>query len=307
MTGALLLALIVAAEPVSSIQWLMGSPLRLVVPSGTEPGLVAACFDEARAYEDLLSTWRDGTPLQRLNESGAGRHRIPPALHGYLARVRDDHARTDGAFDPSVGTLRVEDGTAPIGMDRLALERSGDTTFALLPHDAYRVDPGGDGKGLAVDAMIARLREAGVSRALIDFGGSSWFGLGSPAGAGAWRVELAAPGGTRLATVSLRDRSLSVSSTVQVDHTEDGGTVRRFHLVDPRTRHPVTVERTVAVVATSATDAEVVSTAIAVDGWERARTWIDRFEGVEVAVFEDGRVVVTSPSFAPAPGLREQE
>lgn len=306
MIGALLLCAVAAAEPVTSVQWLMGSPLRVVVPAGTDRDLVAACFDDARALEALLSTWRDDTPLERLNDAGAGRHRIVEPLYDYLRRARADHRRTDGAFDPSVGTLRVDD-TAVLGMDRLGLERSDGGFFALVPHEAYRIDSGGDGKGLAVDAVADRLRAAGVDRALIDFGGSSWFGLGRPGEADAWRVELTAPDGATLATVDLRDRSLSVSSTVQVDRTEDGTTERRFHLVDPRSRERVTVDRTVAVVATSATVAEVVSTAVAVDGWKRAQDWIDRFDAVEVAVFESGRVVVTSPSFSPAPGLPRPE
>ncbi len=306
MIGTLLLCMVVAAEPVTSVQWLMGSPLRVVVPAGTDRDLVAACFDDARALEDLLSTWRDDTPLERLNDAGAGRHRIVESLYEYLRRARADHRRTDGAFDPSVGTLRADD-TAVLGMDRLGLERSDGEFFAIVPQEAYRIDSGGDGKGLAVDAMVDRLRAAGVDRALIDFGGSSWFGLGRPDEANAWRVELTAPDGATLATVDLRDRSLSVSSTVQVEQTGDGATERRFHLVDPRTRETVTVDRTVAVVAASATDAEVVSTAVAVDGWSRARVWIDRFDGIEVAVFEDGRLVVTSPSFAPAPGLPRPE
>ena len=293
LVGFLVLAA-VTGQPSERTQWLMGSALRIAVPAGLPDSVYTAAFDDVRELEDLLSTWREDTPLQRLNRAAAGRHEIPLALHDYLLRARHDHERTHGVFDPSVGTLR-SGASAPIGMRRLELEREGDRAFATKPHSDFAVDSGGDGKGLAVDAVVDRLRAAGVETAVVDFGGSSWFALGTAPDGSPWRVVLSTPEGEVLGNVALSDQALSVSSTFRVDVDSEGRAQRIAHLIDPRTRATVEADRTVAVIAPTATEAEVWSTAIAVAGWDEARAWVPAT--VAVAVFEDGEAVVVPPSF----------
>ena len=293
MKAALLALAVVAAQPAAheeSTQWIMGTALRVSTPDGAEARVVAAAFDAARALEDRLSTWRDDTPLARFNAAPAGPVDVDPSLRKYLERAREDHARTNGVFDPSVGTLRVDPG-APIGMDLLHFASS----QVVRPHAAFAVDPGGDGKGLAVDDVSARLRAAGVESFVVDFGGSSW------AVAGPERRVALRHGDAIVGTIVVRDRALSISSTVQVDVGEDGQIERRHHLIDPRTRESVTVDRTVAVLAPTALEAEVVSTALAIDGPERAAAWLDRFDAIEIVVVEGDRISRAGPSFAPAP------
>lgn len=289
---ALAASLAVAGTLHESTQWVMGSPLRIISPEPVAPDVANAAVAEAHALESLLSTWRDDTPLARFNAAPAGPDTVPDALRTYLERARRDHARTRGAFDPSVGTLRV-DPDAPIGMHRLRFVGSA----VVRPHAAFAVDPGGDGKGLAVDAIDAHLRDAGVTDFLVDFGGSSWIARGRGEDAAPWRVALA-HGTTPIGTMILEDRALSVSSTVRFDRGPDGETTAVHHLVDPRTRTTVVADRTVAVLAATALEAEVVSTALAVDGIERA-DWLEVFDAVEVLVVEDGAVVVSGPSFRP--------
>src|SRR5262249_55444168 len=63
-----------------------------------------------------------------------------------------------------------------------------------------RLDFDGIAKGFAVDACVARLRAAGVRRALVSLGESSIYAIGAPAGDSYWRVARGrggrgAPGG----------------------------------------------------------------------------------------------------------------
>lgn len=52
------------------------------------------------------------------------------------------------------------------------------------------LDPGGIGKGYAVDRVIALLREQRVTAALISAGSSSIYAIGAPPGSSGWRVNI---------------------------------------------------------------------------------------------------------------------
>lgn len=299
--AALLVATAVRAETFESTQWAMGTTLRVVAPDPIDAAIVQEAMARVHATESRLSTWRDDTPLSRFNRAPAGSVEIDLRLYEYLRRVKKDSARTGGAFDPSVGTLWVDAG-APIGMELLEFHNPlGTGLRAVKPHDAYAIDSGADGKGVGVDHMVRVFREAGVEDYLIDFGGSSWAARGRRDENTPWRVALRHEGRI-VGTLDVGDRALSISSTVQIDVGEDGAATRRLHIIDPRTRNTVQVSRTVAVLAPTATEAEVFSTALVVDGFGRGKArWFTEFVRMEVVVVEDGQVVAAGPSFTPRP------
>lgn len=284
---------IARAERFESTQWAMGTSLRVITMAKIDRSVVDDAVSEVHALESLLSTWRDDTPLSRFNREPAGPTEVDAALFDYLLRATRDHERTRGAFDPSVGTLRV-DPEAPLGMDRLGF----DDGRVIRPHASFTVDSGGDGKGLAVDALVDALVASGAESFLVDFGGSSWAARGEREPGQEWQVGLM-HFDRIIGSLALRDRAASISSTLQVGTDARGLVVKRNHLIDPRTREAVTAERTVAVLASTAVEAEVVSTALAVDGLEAARAWLGNFEGVEILVVEDGHVIESGPSFTP--------
>src|SRR6185369_11639364 len=125
-----------------------------------------------------------------------------------------------------------------------------------------RLDPGAIGKGWAIDRAVARLREAGIARALLHGGTSSVYGLGAPPRARAWTVAVQDPlrPEGRLARVALRDRALGVSCIY--GRTFLRGERRQGHVIDPRDGRPVDHTLLAAVICDSATDADALSTAL---------------------------------------------
>ena len=271
-------------------RWLMGTELRLVLadaPADSAALIAERCFAQVAALEESLSTWIATSALSRLNASGGRRVRVSAALAAYLRRCLDDHERTEGAFDPSVGSWRGLEPNAErpsIGMQRVLLESEGGLDWVTLPHAGFALDPGGNGKGIAVDAMVEELRRSGVASALVDFGGSSWFGLGAPPAGEAWIVQVPDPTRSQAHEVRLRDLALSVSSSMLTDlsePTESGerdATGPRPHIFDPRTGAAITVARVAVVTSPSAEDAEVLSTALIVEGRAGLR-WLPRYGG----------------------------
>jgi len=300
VTARLLLLLLILASParaelLDGQRWVMGTRLRIVLDDqGVDRARACmdACFAEAERVEALLSDYDPRTPLSVLNDAGGEWTPIPAELQDYLERGKRDHRRTDGVFDPTVGTWirgRRAPVSTPIGMQHVEIEGG----RARLPVP-LRLDPGGDGKGVAVDAMVAVMRARGVRNAFVDFGGSSWFALGTPPEGEGWRVILTDADRSAVGTVLLRDEALSVSSSLQWVEAEGGEPVARPHLFDPRSGEAVFAPRSVAVVGPSATDAEVLSTAVAIAGV--GPEWLERFPGARVAVF-DGTQATSPPDW----------
>jgi len=159
------------------------------------------------------------------------------------------------------------------------VERVGYQNVSLAPdrrsvsftRDGVELDPGGIGKGYAVDRMIALLRRYGVESAMISAGTSTLYALGTPPDEPrGWRVELQSPedpDGIE-ETLFLQNESLSTSGSYEKFFEVDG---RRYcHIMDPRTGRPVEGTAAVSVRSKSALESEIWTTALFVLGKDKA-------------------------------------
>jgi thiamine biosynthesis lipoprotein len=233
---------------------------------------------EAMARVDrLLSLYDPTSELSRLNREAA-RHpvRVSRELFAFLQRCRQAVQATGGTFDPAVGALvrawgffdgrpalpRPADlalARARSGFEKVVLD--GTTRTVSYAVAGLEIDPGGIGKGYAVDRALETLVDAGVRSALVSAGGSTIAAIGRPPHKGFWTVAVASPSPPWevRATVPLQDRALSTSGlayrSVQV------GSRRYAHIFDPRTGVPVEGMCQVTVVAATATESEVFAKA----------------------------------------------
>jgi FAD:protein FMN transferase len=125
-------------------------------------------------------------------------------------------------------------------------------------HPGVEIDPGGVGKGYAVDRMVEILRSRGFRNALVAASGSSIFGLGNPpAEPRGWPISIADPWDHRknVAQVFLKDMSLSTSGSYEKSFRVAGH--RYSHIMDPRRGVPAESAVQVTVVAPRAIDSEV--------------------------------------------------
>lgn len=265
-----------------------------------------AAFRAVREEEELLSTWRGGTELARVNRSRPGRTvTVDERLHGLLREAWRISQATDGAFDPVVGALvdawdlRGEGRRPTTAGLRAAREASGRRCFRI--GDRRRVerrcpgawiDAGAFGKGSALRRARTALEEAGVEAALLDFGGQL-MAMGSPPDRSAWPTAVAHPAdrGRTVVRLGLRDRSAATTASSERFVVIDGEP--RGHVVDPRSGRPVPPWGSVTVVADDPMLADALSTALFVMGPEEAIGWVGGREDVGVltlALEEDGGV-----------------
>jgi thiamine biosynthesis lipoprotein len=277
----------------------MGTLLAVTL-RGDGPGCMpdlSRVFGTATIWERVMSNYLPTTPLSRLNRrAGDPAGVVSRALATAVSLGRDLASRTGGAFDPTIAPLvKLWQSAARRGRPPSArqLERARRLVgWRSIEIDAARVallargmalDLGALGKGIALDRIARRLRRGGCRSALVNFGESSLVAIGRPP-RGRWRVALRHPDGGFAGEFALDDRACSTSATL--GQTVRLGTAVLGHIVDPRTGRTLRRRAQVTVLASSATVAEAVSTALlvlgpqAMDGLARDfgidGCWIDR-------------------------------
>lgn len=259
----------------------MATTFTLVLYSRTPDEAAAVSgevFDEIDRIEQLLSNYRDSSELSRIDrEAAAGPVTTDPEMMDFLQQSAFWSRASDGAFDITVGRLMKAWGfyrhkgevppdeellrlRAVTGWGKVQLDPAAHTVHFAVP--GVELDPGGIGKGFAVDAAVRVLREDGITSALLSAGSSTVYALGAPPGHAGWRVVIPGPlpSTLPLSAVTLRDTSLSSADCSQKHFVADGHTY--CHIMDPRTLRPVEGRVQVSVIDSSATASDALSNVI---------------------------------------------
>ena len=262
---------------------------------------VAAAFAEANRLDRMLSNYRPESEWSRVNREAAQKPvQVSPELFELLEYCAEVNRESEGTFDISVGPLmRVwgffrNTGRLPssaevaatlekVGFGNIVLDRQNQTVRFLKP--GVELDPGGIGKGYAVDRMIEKLKEQGIQSAMISAGGSSIYGLGSPPNDTGWTVKIRNPRSYRetAAELKLNNESLSTSGDYEKFFEVDGKMYS--HIMDPRTGYPAQGVLSASVRAPKTLTSEVWAKPFFILG----RDWTakNKPEGLRVFLCED--------------------
>jgi thiamine biosynthesis lipoprotein len=253
----------------------MGSIITIVA-YGKEAGRVRAAIsdalDEAARLDAMLSNYKPNSEWSEMNRRAAERPvPISKELFHLLATCIEYSRESEGTFDISVGPLMKVWGfykqsghPAERAQVLRALDFVGYGNIILDPRaltvrfarKGVELDPGGIGKGYAVDRMAEILRRNGICAALISAAGSSIYGLGAPPGENGWRIDIKDPKnlGRTAQSVTLRDQSLSTSGNYEKSFYFQGKLWS--HIMDPRTGYPSQGMLSVSLVAPKTIDSE---------------------------------------------------
>jgi len=276
----------------------MGTDVDVLVPAGREASvaIVVAIF---AAWTRRCSRFDPESELSRLNSATGRPVVITAGLFQAIATAIDAARATDGIFDPTV-LHRLE----ALGYDRTFTEvaTDGPTDEAPVPpwSGAWRsvrldrgsrtvelprgvgLDLGGLAKGMAVDAALGALADAGVSPAAVNAGGDLAV-LGTPPGETDWRIAIETVDGGHV--VALPHGALATSSTARRRWTRADRTVH--HVIDPRTGSPAeTGTMSVTVSAHRCAQAEVGAKTALILGLEPAAVFLGRM-GMSALIVDD--------------------
>lgn len=293
----------------------MGTAFALVVSAPTRSQALEASEAAVRAVEAadrLLSTWRDDTPLARLNAAAPGeRTPVTPQLFALLKSVFKWVKRTGGAFDPAIGPLVTAWGLRTGGCipeaaqlrrarsaSRPSLFTFEESSLRISRLDAAAgIDEGAWGKGWALDRALDAARAAGATSIVLNLGGQVLAsGDGVP-------LAVAHPHDRKRVVATLRLGDASASTSGNSERGLVVGGRRIGHLLDPRTGEPAPDFGSVTVVAPDGLTADVLSTTFFVLGPRDGMALSERLRATgvvhEVLFFfegEDGKSLSSSLS-----------
>lgn len=259
---------------------------------------IEAAFDEVRRLDDLLSNYKPASEWSEVNRDAAQKPvKVSAELFQLLQDCVEYSRQSEGAFDISVGPLmkvwgfykgtghlphrpEVAAAMAKVGYRYLQLDPANRTVRFLRP--GMELDPGGIGKGYAVDRMVDVLRRNGVRIALVAGSGSSIYGMGAPPDEPkGWAVQIKDPWDQKktVAEVWLKDMSLSTSGSYEKFFRAEGKVYA--HIMDPRTGYPAQGTVSVSVLAPRTLDSEAWAKPYFVNG----RQWAAKHRPKDFRVF----------------------
>jgi thiamine biosynthesis lipoprotein len=282
----------------------MGSTYSVVIYDEDRDRMETAAekaFDEVRRLDGLLSNYKPDSAWSEVNEHAAERPvEVPQDLFDLLAACVEYSRKSEGAFDITVGPLmkvwgfykgsghlpkrgEVKTALASVGYKNILLDPK--TRTVRFARKGVEMDPGGIGKGYAVDRMIDVLKREKIRIALVSASGSSIYALGAPPGEAGWKIGIRDPKDEfkTVQDVVLKDESLSTSGNYEKFFEADGKIYA--HIMDPRTGYPAPGMLSVSIVAPRTIDSEAWCKPFFING----RAWASKHkpEGTRAYFCED--------------------
>lgn len=264
----------------------------------TAENAVRPAFERIAQLEDIMSDYRPTSELMRLCAAPVGRPvPISPELFRVLERAQQVSARSDGAFDVTIGPLvqlwrkarregklpeaaALAEAKSRVDYHNLRLDRHRRTATLALAN--MRLDLGGIAKGYAGDEAIRVIRKHGLSRAMIEMGGDLVFGDAPPSSRG-WQVMVPNASSAGVPKeMFLRNCALSSSGDTEQFVVIDG--VRYSHVVDPKTGYGLSHRTQASVLARDGFTTDPLSTALTVLEEPKRAGFIRRYARVQVFV-----------------------
>ena len=302
----------------------MGSQLKVTLWTTDEARAIAAADRVAREFdrlESLLSIWKDGSDVVRLN-AAAGRAPVEVSreMLEVLTAARRASEWTAGKFDITFGALtdiwkfdHDQDNTVPDAaaitarlplVDYRAVQVDAAKRTAFISRPGARVHLGGVGKGYALDLAVTMLQREGFRDFLLQAGGDM-YAAGTNNGT-PWTLGIADPRGAHdaFAAVTVRDATFSTSGDYERFFLKNG--IRYHHLIDPGRGEPARGSRSVTIVADRALIADVLSTGVFIMGPVDGMALIEKMPNVEAVIVTASNEVLVSSGLKGRVELRAQ-
>ena len=291
----------------------MGTVVEISAEAHDERALraaVEAAYREMARLSDMMNHYDPKSVVSAINDAAGVRAvTAPPELVEVLAMAQRLSARSSGAFDVTIGSLRgwrfrpgdtrlpsreeIARQLGKVGYRRLELDERAGTAF--LAERGMRIDLGGIAKLYIVHAGMRVLERRGVTRAMVN-GGGDVEALGAEHER-PWRVGVRDPRAPdRLLGVLELRRGFVVSSGDYERYFVKEGK-RYHHILDPRTGFPSAGPRGVTLVGTDLEAVNGVSVAIMVVGRDAGIRLLEATPGLDGLILDRDGPAWMSPGF----------
>ena len=315
----LILSLISCGRPEASrTEFALGTVCTVTLYEQGRAGVYNDIFSRLYEIENLMSVNIPSSDISRIN-AAAGIE--PVYVHKDTFKVIERAVYfahlTGGAFDPTVGPLvslwdigglnenipsqeEIEAVLPLVNWHNIELNASTHSVF--LTQTGMALDLGAIAKGYAADEIVLIIRNAGIDRAIINLGGDI-ITYGEKKDRTHWRVGIQNPLGERgtiIGYLDVREKTVVTSGIYERFFEENG--IRYHHIFSPsfglpgKPGYPAQSGLlSVTLITDVSMDADALSTAIFVLGYERGMALFGSLPGIDAVFVFDDRSIRTTP------------
>ncbi len=294
----------------------MGTTFRIVLyapDEATANKAAKAAFARVAELNSIMSDYQPTSELMELcAKAGGPPIEVSADLFTVLQKADEFAKLTDGGLDVSVGPIvrlwrkarrtrempkaeEIKKALELVDFRKIKLDAQRRTVQLLIV--GMLLDLGSIAKGYAADAVLAILRQHGITRALVAAGGDIAVGDAPPDAPG-WKVGIAplknpdAPPEHHLLV-----KNAGVSTAGDAEQFVEIAGKRFSHIVDPRTGIGLLGRRSVTVIAPNAMTSDGLDTGLCVLGVGRGLKIVEAREDIAALfVFETNKGVETTMS-----------
>lgn len=274
---------------------IMGTFVEVTSPDKLAKNIV---FQELTRVENLLSKYKPGSEISRLNR--LGKLAVSPETFYILKKSQEFWKLSDGAFDITVSGLvdlwgftdkkykvpeesEIKAALKFVGSQKIIFNDEKNVVEFIA--SGVKVDLGAIAKGYALDCALKKLKENNITSCLINIGGQIYC-LGDRFGK-PWKIAIQSPRGKDFVDfLELKDAGVATSGDYEQYFVKDNA--RYSHILNPKTGYPANSGIISATVITNNNlAADALSTAIFVLGKEKGMELIKKFPGTKVKIIDE--------------------
>ncbi len=280
---------------------MLGTIITITVLAGSEDRAVkasSAAFEAITHVESLMSPKSESGDVFRINRfAGHMPVKVSDETFYVLDRSMEMSAMTDGAFDITFASLgRLWNLTDPkftppgkeavrkllplVDYRKVTLDRKTHTVRFL--NSSMKIGLGGIAKRYAIDMAMEKLKEHGITDAIVDAGGDvtvSGTKSGEP-----WRIGLRHPRTGSVALAFAMNDGESVATSGDYERFAMYKGERYHHIIDPKTGFPARTFASLSVISSG--PSSVPSVALFVMGKERLLEFLKKHPELKVIVID---------------------
>ncbi len=270
---------------------------------------IESCFEDCRLYESLLSKTVEDSDIYKINHAGGKPVECDPITIDVIKKGLTYCSLTNGAFDITVGKAtdlwdfhgenpkpptkeELAEAMKYVDYEQIKID---DNTVTMGTKKG-EIDLGGIAKGYIADRISEKLREQGVTSAIINLGGNVEV-IGDKEGE-PFKIGIEEPYSDQsgiIGSTPLTNGTIVTSGVYERYFEYDG--VKYHHILDSKTGMPVDsdiVGVSIQAGAGHSVDCDGLSTSCLLLGYDKAKNLIGFMDGYQALfILKDGSVQTT--------------
>ena len=305
------------STPISDSQFYTGTYVKIsVYDKDKEQALEDAYTVVGKAVSEIEVNEQGISELDKINNSAGDKPvKVTKGVYKLVEESVDFAKKTHGAYDPAIGAVTAAwhigfpDAHVPTdeelaGLVKLTdyhdikLDKEAQTVY--LEKEGMRIDLGGVGKAWLAEKAIDSLKKAGVTKAVLEFGGHTFLiGKSSSNKDGKWTIgienpslpiELKADAKNSIGRITT-DKSVLIETNMYARHLDVDGKIYS-HLMDPKTARPYDNDLlSVIIIGDDPIEADFLSNAVYDMGLDKGLAYMNEHKDAQAILVDKEKTV----------------